>query len=92
MREYVEASREMARRPDGGPPRWFAPLGCDAGERVPGAPTLLYLPGIDGVGLGLIRHHDRLAKMFDMWCLHIPVQDRTTFQGACFSCGFSELK
>ncbi|XP_037435173.1 acyltransferase-like protein At1g54570, chloroplastic [Triticum dicoccoides] len=81
VREYVEASREMARRPDGGPPRWFAPLGCDAGERVPGAPTLLYLPGTDGVGLGLIRHHDRLAKMFDMWCLHIPVQDRTTFQG-----------
>ncbi|KAF7066509.1 hypothetical protein CFC21_072484 [Triticum aestivum] len=81
VREYVEAAREMARRPDGGPPRWFAPLECGGGERVPGAPTLLYLPGIDGVGLGLIRHHERLAKMFDMWCLHIPVQDRTTFQG-----------
>ncbi|VAI19588.1 unnamed protein product [Triticum turgidum subsp. durum] len=39
------------------------------------------LKRIDGVGLGLIRHHERLAKMFDMWCLHIPVQDRTTFQG-----------
>uniref|UniRef100_A0A453L9A8 Serine aminopeptidase S33 domain-containing protein n=4 Tax=Aegilops tauschii subsp. strangulata TaxID=200361 RepID=A0A453L9A8_AEGTS len=82
VREYAEAAREMARRPDGGPPRWFAPLECGGGgERVPGAPTLLYLPGIDGVGLGLIRHHERLAKMFDMWCLHIPVQDRTTFQG-----------
>ncbi|VAI34375.1 unnamed protein product [Triticum turgidum subsp. durum] len=81
VREYVDAAREMARRPDGGPPRWFAPLECGGGERVPGAPTLLYLPGIDGVGLGLVRHHERLAKMFDMWCLHIPVQDRTTFQG-----------
>ncbi|KAI4988909.1 hypothetical protein ZWY2020_036226 [Hordeum vulgare] len=82
VREYVEAAREMARRPDGGPPRWFAPLECGgSGERVPGAPTLLYLPGIDGVGLGLIRHHQRLAKVFDMWCLHIPVQDRTSFQG-----------
>uniref|UniRef100_A0ACD5YDV9 Uncharacterized protein n=1 Tax=Avena sativa TaxID=4498 RepID=A0ACD5YDV9_AVESA len=81
MREYVEAAREMARRPDGGPPRWFTPLECGgAGQRVPGAPTLLYLPGIDGVGLGLIRHHERLAKMFEMWCLHIPVQDRTTFE------------
>uniref|UniRef100_A0ACD5XUE8 Uncharacterized protein n=1 Tax=Avena sativa TaxID=4498 RepID=A0ACD5XUE8_AVESA len=81
MREYVEAAREMARRPDGGPPRWFTPLDCGgAGERVPGAPTLLYLPGIDGVGLGLIRHHERLSKMFEMWCLHTPVQDRTTFE------------
>nr|BAJ98991.1 predicted protein [Hordeum vulgare subsp. vulgare] len=81
VREYVEAAAEMARRPDGGPPRWFAPLVCAGDERIPGAPTLLYLPGIDGVGLGLIRHHQRLAKMFDVWCLHIPVQDRTTFQG-----------
>ncbi|CAM0952330.1 unnamed protein product [Alopecurus aequalis] len=79
VREYVEAAREMARRPDGGPPRWFSPLEC-GGERVPGAPTLLYLPEIDGVGLGLIRHHERLAKMFEMWCLHIPVHDRTSFE------------
>ncbi|XP_024310260.1 acyltransferase-like protein At1g54570, chloroplastic isoform X3 [Brachypodium distachyon] len=79
MREYVEAAREMA--PDGGPPRWFAPLDPGgAGGRVPGAPTLLYLPGIDGVGLGLIRHHERLSKMFEMWCLHIPVEDRTPFE------------
>ncbi|KAF8780861.1 hypothetical protein HU200_000813 [Digitaria exilis] len=74
---------EMARRKDGGPPRWFSPLECGAagGERVPGAPTLLYLPGIDGVGLGLIRHHEKLAKMFELWCLHIPVEDRTSFGG-----------
>ncbi|KAG8057348.1 hypothetical protein GUJ93_ZPchr0002g26297 [Zizania palustris] len=82
VREYVEAAREMVRRPDGGPARWFSPLECGgAGGRLPGAPTLLYLPGIDGVGLGLIKHHERLAKMFDMWCLHIPVEDRTSFEG-----------
>jgi hypothetical protein len=47
VREYVEAAREMARRPDGGPPRWFSPLECGgASGRVPGAPTLLYLPGM----------------------------------------------
>ncbi|XP_047048309.1 phytyl ester synthase 1, chloroplastic-like [Lolium rigidum] len=81
VREYMEAARDMVQRPDGGPPRWFSPLECGgAGGRVPGAPTLLYLPGIDGVGLGLIRHHERLAKMFDMWCLHIPVEDRMTFE------------
>ncbi|KAL6601775.1 hypothetical protein ACP70R_044995 [Stipagrostis hirtigluma subsp. patula] len=78
VREYLE----MARRRDGGPPRWFSPLDCgDAGGRVTGAPTLLYLPGIDGVGLGLIQHHERLAKMFELWCLHIPVEDRTSFEG-----------
>ncbi|XP_052167489.1 phytyl ester synthase 1, chloroplastic-like [Oryza glaberrima] len=82
VREYVEAAREMVRRPDGGPARWFSPLECGGGGgRLPGAPTMLYLPGIDGVGLGLIRHHERLAKMFDMWCLHIPVEDRTSFEG-----------
>ncbi|PWZ14526.1 Acyltransferase-like protein [Zea mays] len=80
VKEYVEAAREMARHKDGGPPRWFSPLECGGG-RVPGAPTLLYLPGIDGIGLGLVRHHERLAKMFDLWCLHIPVEDRTPFAG-----------
>ncbi|XP_021911751.1 acyltransferase-like protein At3g26840, chloroplastic, partial [Carica papaya] len=37
------------------------------------------LAGIDGVGLGLIRQHNKLGKIFDIWCLHIPVHDRTTF-------------
>jgi hypothetical protein len=46
LREYVEAAGEMARRKDGGPPRWFSPLECAGGERVLGAPTLLYLPGM----------------------------------------------
>ncbi|XP_019059264.1 PREDICTED: acyltransferase-like protein At3g26840, chloroplastic isoform X2 [Tarenaya hassleriana] len=63
---------------DGGPPRWFSPLEC--GARAPGSPLLLFLPGIDGTGLGLIRHHRRLGEMFDVWCLHIPVMDRTPVQ------------
>uniref|UniRef100_A0ACD5ZA18 Uncharacterized protein n=2 Tax=Avena sativa TaxID=4498 RepID=A0ACD5ZA18_AVESA len=68
----------MTRRPDGGPARWFSPCECGfAGQRVPGAPTLLYLPGIDGVGFGLIRHHEMLAMMFSVWCLHIH---RTSFE------------
>ncbi|CAL9223987.1 unnamed protein product [Arabidopsis halleri] len=60
---------------DGGPPRWFSPLEC--GARAPGSPLLLYLPGIDGTGLGLIRQHKRLGEIFDIWCLHFPVKDRT---------------
>ncbi|KAF6137984.1 hypothetical protein GIB67_041857 [Kingdonia uniflora] len=38
------------------------------------------LVGLDGIGLGLISHHQRLGKMFDIWCLHIPVMDRTPFE------------
>ncbi|VVB09474.1 unnamed protein product [Arabis nemorensis] len=60
---------------DGGPPRWFSPLEC--GARAPGSPLLLYVPGIDGTGLGLIRQHKRLGEIFDIWCLHFPVTDRT---------------
>ncbi|KAJ6751395.1 hypothetical protein OIU85_001881 [Salix viminalis] len=39
----------------------------------------VYEDGIDGVGLGLIMHHQSLGKIFDIWCLHIPVKDRTSF-------------
>ncbi|XP_023635620.1 acyltransferase-like protein At3g26840, chloroplastic isoform X2 [Capsella rubella] len=60
---------------DGGPPRWFSPLEC--GARAPESPLLLYLPGIDGTGLGLIRQHRMLGEVFDIWCLHFPVSDRT---------------
>ncbi|KAI3464043.1 hypothetical protein Pfo_020706 [Paulownia fortunei] len=60
---------------DGGPPRWFSPLEC--GCRSTGSPLLIFLPGIDGVGLGLTLHHKRLGEIFDIWCLHIPVEDRT---------------
>ncbi|XVF13859.1 hypothetical protein REPUB_Repub09cG0005300 [Reevesia pubescens] len=35
--------------------------------------------GIDGTGLGLLMHHHKLGKIFNIWCLHIPVKDRTSF-------------
>ncbi|KAK4483243.1 hypothetical protein RD792_010427 [Penstemon davidsonii] len=77
LKDYFEQSGQLISRSDGGPPRWFSPLEC--GSRLKDSPLLLYLPGIDGVGLGLILHHERLGKMFDIWCLHIPVTDRTSF-------------
>ncbi|PKA55273.1 Acyltransferase-like protein [Apostasia shenzhenica] len=77
--DFIEHSRELV-RPDGGPPRWISPLDCGK-SRLPNSPPLFFLPGIDGVGLGLIRHHQRLGKIFDVWCLHIPVMDRTPFEG-----------
>ncbi|KAL5717430.1 hypothetical protein ACHQM5_010432 [Ranunculus cassubicifolius] len=77
VKDYLERSKELIRS-DGGPPRWFSPL--ESREQWSNSPLLLYLPGMDGVGLGLILHHQRLGKMFDIWCLHIPVMDRTPFE------------
>ncbi|KAA0060337.1 acyltransferase-like protein [Cucumis melo var. makuwa] len=76
LNDYFEQSVELIRS-DNGPPRWFSPL--ESGSRIDNSPLLLFLPGIDGVGLGLIKHHQRLGKIFDVWCLHIPVRDRTPF-------------
>ncbi|KAI3464039.1 hypothetical protein Pfo_020702 [Paulownia fortunei] len=74
-KDYLEQSKELMEYEDGGPPRWFSPLEC--GYRSTGSPLLLFLPGIDGVGLGLMLHHKRLGEIFDIWCLHIPFADRT---------------
>ncbi|KAK4282206.1 hypothetical protein QN277_013611 [Acacia crassicarpa] len=73
---YLEEAEKMI-RPAGGPPRWFSP--SDDALRSNDSPLLLFLPGIDGVGLGLISSHRKLGRLFDIWCLHIPVMDRTPF-------------
>nr|DAD30462.1 TPA_asm: hypothetical protein HUJ06_009313 [Nelumbo nucifera] len=78
VKDYLECSKDLI-KPDGGPPRWFSPLEC--ASRLENSPLLLYLPDIDGVGLGLILHHQRLGRIFDIWCLHIPGMDRTPFTG-----------
>ncbi|CAI5466267.1 unnamed protein product [Closterium sp. Yama58-4] len=44
-------------------------------------PRLLFLPGVDGVGYGLKLHHKSLGRLFEVTCLHIPLSDRTDFQG-----------
>jgi hypothetical protein len=76
MKDYIERSKELIRS-DGGPPRWFTPLEC--GPPLNNSPLLLFLPGLIEVGLGLIKQHRRLGKIFETWCLHIPVMDRTPF-------------
>ncbi|KAJ4961341.1 hypothetical protein NE237_021251 [Protea cynaroides] len=83
IKDYLEGSKDLINRKwdaDGGspPPRWFSPLEC--ASRLNDSPLLLFLPGIDGVGLGLILQHQRLGKIFDIWCLHIPVMNRTPFR------------
>ncbi|KAL9686530.1 hypothetical protein QQ045_023990 [Rhodiola kirilowii] len=77
VKDYLYAARDMI-KPDGGPPRWFCPVEC--GHPVKDSPTLLFLPGLDGVGLGLSLHHKALGKAFEVRCLHIPVNDRTPFE------------
>ncbi|KAJ3702049.1 hypothetical protein LUZ61_005754 [Rhynchospora tenuis] len=78
VKDYFRAAKDVV-RDDGGPPRWFSPVEC--GKPVNNAPLLLFLPGSDGVGLGLILHHKSLGKVFEVRCLHIPVKDRTSFEG-----------
>ncbi|XP_076922202.1 phytyl ester synthase 1, chloroplastic-like [Bidens hawaiensis] len=46
---------------------------------LPDSPILLFLPGMDGLGLGLILHQKSLRKVFEVRCMHIPVYDRTPF-------------
>ncbi|KAF5765901.1 putative alpha/beta hydrolase-1, diacylglycerol acyltransferase [Helianthus annuus] len=77
LKDYLEQSRELLMTSDGGPPRWFSPLEC--GSRLDNSPLLLSLPGVDGTGLSLLLHHQRLGEIFDVWCLHIPTTDRTPF-------------
>ncbi|XP_040956014.1 acyltransferase-like protein At1g54570, chloroplastic [Gossypium hirsutum] len=59
VKDYVDAAKDMI-KPDGGPPRWFCPVEC--GRPIKDSPLLLFLPGLDGVGIGLILHHKPLGK------------------------------
>ncbi|GJN31899.1 hypothetical protein PR202_gb20354 [Eleusine coracana subsp. coracana] len=99
VKDYFAAARAVS-QDDGGPPRWFCPVECGR-PAVEDAPLLLFLPGTDGVGMGLILHHKSLGKklveleiyalttfsfftnvrVFEVRCLHIPVNDRTPFEG-----------
>lgn len=78
VKEYLDRALDFI-RPDGGPPRWFCPLEC--GSLSKDAPLLLFLPGMDGTGLGLVLHHQTLGELFEVRCLHIPIMDRTPFEG-----------
>ncbi|KAK1361260.1 Acyltransferase-like protein, chloroplastic [Heracleum sosnowskyi] len=77
FKDYLEHSKDLVRSSDAGPPRWFSPLECSA--TLKNSPLLLSLPGLDGNGLGLSLQYQRLGQIFDIWCLHIPIDDRTPF-------------
>ncbi|XP_071727485.1 phytyl ester synthase 1, chloroplastic-like [Rutidosis leptorrhynchoides] len=77
-KNYVEIVTELIKS-DGGPPRWFCPVAC--GVPLNDSPLLLYLPGMDGTGAGLVLHEKALGKLFHVQCLHIPVSDRTSLEG-----------
>ncbi|CAL0302252.1 unnamed protein product [Lupinus luteus] len=79
IQDFIAEAKEKNKVDNGGPPSWFSPNDC--GPPLKNSPTLLFLPGIDGTGLGLTLHHKALGKAFHVRCLHIPVQDRTPFEG-----------
>ncbi|XP_004295931.1 PREDICTED: acyltransferase-like protein At3g26840, chloroplastic-like [Fragaria vesca subsp. vesca] len=76
LKNFTEQAKDLIKS-DVGMPHWFSPLDC--GQPLPGSPLLLFLPGIDGTGLGLIMHHQKLGEIFEVLCLHIPPKDRTPF-------------
>ncbi|KAI3692046.1 hypothetical protein L6452_31855 [Arctium lappa] len=78
VKDFTEISMDLIKC-DGGPPRWFCPVAC--GLPLNDSPVLLYLPGIDGTGAGLVLHEKALGKVFHVQCFHIPVWDRTPLEG-----------
>ncbi|CDP08596.1 unnamed protein product [Coffea canephora] len=77
VKDYLDLAKDVI-KPDGGPPQWFSPIEC--GSPLKNSPVLLFLPGMDGLGLGLILHHKAVGRVFEVWCLQIPVKDRTPFE------------
>ncbi|KAG6544924.1 hypothetical protein Mapa_013616 [Marchantia paleacea] len=78
VQDYMDQVPEYIKN-DNGPPRWFCSL--DAKGYPKDAPLLLFIPGMDSMGLGLLLHQRKLARLFEVRCLHIPLQDRTSFVG-----------
>lgn len=37
--------------------------------------------GIDGLGMGMMLHHKAMGKLFEVRCMHVPVHDRTPYEG-----------
>ncbi|XP_076915643.1 phytyl ester synthase 1, chloroplastic-like [Bidens hawaiensis] len=74
--DYIDLVMGMIKSDDGGPPRWFCPVAC--GKPLQDSPVLLYIPGLDGTGAGLVVHEKALGKVFHVQCLHIPAWDRTS--------------
>ncbi|XP_039126772.1 acyltransferase-like protein At1g54570, chloroplastic isoform X2 [Dioscorea cayenensis subsp. rotundata] len=79
--EFIDAMKdfEYLGEDEGGPLRWF----CPANPGLPpikDAPVLLFLPGVDGNGMGLLLHHKALGRVFEVRCLHVPIRNRTPFE------------
>ncbi|KAL4565280.1 hypothetical protein LXL04_029368 [Taraxacum kok-saghyz] len=81
MKDYTKIAVDIGRLTmnDGGPPRWFCPVAC--GMPLKDSPVLMYLPGLEGTGTGLVVHEKALGKVFHVQCFHIPAHDRTPFEG-----------
>ncbi|CAM6104063.1 unnamed protein product [Calypogeia fissa] len=79
VKDYMEQAPGFVWPSDTGPPRWFCPV--ETAGSPPDAPILLFLPGMDSTGLGILLHQRQLSRIFEVQCLHIPISDRTPFDG-----------
>ncbi|KAF3961651.1 hypothetical protein CMV_013753 [Castanea mollissima] len=77
VRDLFDMAKDIVKH-DGGPTWWFCPVSC--GRPLKDSPILLFLPGMDVTGLGLVVHHKALGNPFEVWCLHIPAHDCTPFE------------
>jgi len=64
---------------DSGPPRWYSPV--EAQICPDNAPLFLCLPDIICNGLSLTLHQKKLARLFEVRCLHVPISDTTSNKG-----------
>ncbi|KAL6624489.1 hypothetical protein ACP70R_031810 [Stipagrostis hirtigluma subsp. patula] len=95
MNEYFTSARTML-KDDDGPPRWFCPIECGR-PAVENAPPLLFLPvnlwcwngaylSPPDIGQYIWCNVKSspvpfLNRVFEVCCLHIPINDRTPFEG-----------
>ncbi|KAG6418856.1 hypothetical protein SASPL_121062 [Salvia splendens] len=81
VQDYLDYAGDII-KPDGGPVRWFTPISCEPHLR--GSPLLLFLPELVlyvscSISLFIIMVFFLGLRVFDVRCMHIPVQDRTPF-------------
>lgn len=63
----------------------LAGASCDVYEKIRGThdsskPLLLYLPGLDGVGISAVQQFDDLSNAFEFWRMRVDQrEDRSTF-------------
>ncbi|KAK1361402.1 hypothetical protein POM88_045876 [Heracleum sosnowskyi] len=60
MKDFLEIAIYNVKSGGGDQLQWFCPIEC--GRPLNNSPILFYLPGMDGLGSGLVMHHKALGR------------------------------